>query len=86
MTGYLNYHTTTGGGVVIAVSNLLQSVMQIHDLEATKERVWIEMPVSDNFNLLLGNHYFVPDSNFTDIDNYLKFKCISVSRKHVKLF
>jgi hypothetical protein len=45
--------------------------MQIHDPEAAKERVWTVMPVSDSFNLLIGNHYFVADRNFTFIDNYL---------------
>jgi hypothetical protein len=55
--------------VLIAVSHLLQGVMQRHDLETTKECVRIEIPVSDNFSLLIGNHYFPPDCNVTIIDN-----------------
>jgi hypothetical protein len=57
---YLNSHTTSGSGALIAVSNLLQSVVRCHDLEATKECVWIEIHVSDNFNPLIRNHYFPP--------------------------
>jgi hypothetical protein len=45
---HLNSHTTRGGGVLIALSNLLQGVMRRHDLETTEECVWIEIPVSDN--------------------------------------
>jgi hypothetical protein len=33
--------------------------------------VWIA--VSDNVNLLTGNHYFPPDCNVTITDNYLHF-------------
>jgi hypothetical protein len=36
---YLNSHTTRGGGVLIAVSNLLQVVTLRYDLETTKECV-----------------------------------------------
>jgi hypothetical protein len=53
--GYLNSYTTSGDGVVFAVSNLLQGAMWRPDLETTKECVWIEIPASDNFNLLIGN-------------------------------
>jgi exonuclease III len=72
---YLNPHTTRGGGVLIIVSNLLQGVMRGHDLETAKEFVWVDIPVSDSFNLLvlIGNHYFPPDCNVTIIDSYLKF-------------
>jgi hypothetical protein len=44
-----------------------------HDLETNKECVWIEIPVSDNFSLLIGNHYFPPDCNVTIIGDYLNF-------------
>jgi hypothetical protein len=81
---YLNSHTTRGDGVLIAVSNLLQGVMRSHDLETTRECLWIEIPVIDNFSLLIGSHNFPPDSNVTIIGNYFnlfgaKFKCTSVS-------
>jgi hypothetical protein len=42
-----------------------------HDLETTTECVWIKIPVSDNVNRPIGNHYFPPDCNVTIIDNYL---------------
>jgi hypothetical protein len=63
----LNSHTTRGGGVLFALSNLWEGVMRRHDLEATKECVRIEIPVSDNFSLLIGNRYFPPDCNVTII-------------------
>jgi hypothetical protein len=41
---YLTSNTTRGGGVLIAVSNLLQGIKRRHDLETTTECVWIEIP------------------------------------------
>jgi hypothetical protein len=72
---YSNSHTTRGGGALIAVSNLLQGFMRRHDPETAKELVWVEIPVSDSFNLLVltGNYSFPPDCNITIIDSYLKF-------------
>jgi hypothetical protein len=35
--------------------------------------VWIETPVSDNFDLLTGNGLFPSDCIVTIIDNYIKF-------------
>jgi hypothetical protein len=43
-----------------------------HDLEMIEENVWIEIPVSDNFSLLIGDHYFPTDCNVTITDNYFK--------------
>lgn len=68
---YLNSHTNHA--VLFTVSNLLQRVMRRNDLETTYECVWIEIPVIDNLNLLIGNHYFLPYFNVTIIYNYLKF-------------
>jgi hypothetical protein len=87
--GYLISHTTRVGGVLIAVSNLLQSVRRSHDLETTEECVWI--PVTDIFNLLIGNHYFPADCNVTTIDNYFnffgtKFKCTSVLCRLISMY
>jgi hypothetical protein len=67
---YLNSHILQGGGVLFAVSNLLQSAMRRHSLQTTKNCVWIEILVSDNFSLrvLIGSHYFPPDCNFTMTD------------------
>jgi hypothetical protein len=44
-----------------------------HDLETTKKCVWIENLVSDNFNVLIGDHDFPPDCNVMITDNYLNF-------------
>jgi hypothetical protein len=46
--------------------------MRRYDIENTKECMWIEISVSDNFNLPTGTHYFPPDCNVTIIDSYLK--------------
>jgi hypothetical protein len=51
---YLNSDTIRGDGVLITVSNLLQVVMRRHDLETTKECVWIEISVSGNLHLSLS--------------------------------
>jgi hypothetical protein len=69
----LNSHTTRGGGVLIAVSNLLQIVMRRNDLKTSKECVWFEVPASDNISLLTGNHYFPPECNVAVIENCLQF-------------
>jgi hypothetical protein len=68
---YSNSNTTRGGGVLIAVTNLLKGIKRRHDLETTTESVWFEIPGSDNVNLLIGNHYFPSDCSVTIIDNYL---------------
>jgi hypothetical protein len=30
-------------------------------MEMAEECVWVDILISDSFNLLIGNHYFVPD-------------------------
>jgi hypothetical protein len=37
----------------------------------TKECVWVEIPVRDNYSLLIGNHCFSPDCDVKIIENYL---------------
>jgi hypothetical protein len=32
--------------------------------------VWIEIPLPDGFNLLIGNHYFSPHTDIKIIENY----------------
>jgi hypothetical protein len=68
---YIHSRTTRGSGVLIAVSNLLQGDMRRHEFETTAECVSTETPVSDNFSLLIGNHYFPPECIVTLTDNYL---------------
>jgi hypothetical protein len=36
-------------------------------------RVWVGIPVVDNNNLLIGNHYFEPDRDLKISENYLNF-------------
>jgi hypothetical protein len=33
--------------------------------------MWVEIPVADNNNLLIGNHYFALDCDVNMIENYL---------------
>jgi hypothetical protein len=47
--------------VLVVVSKSFQGVKWRYDLETTDECVWVEIPVVDNYNLLIGNHYFAPD-------------------------
>jgi endonuclease/exonuclease/phosphatase family metal-dependent hydrolase len=47
--------------------------MRRYEPETTRECVWIEISVSDNFSLLIVNPYFPPDCNVTIIDNCLNF-------------
>jgi hypothetical protein len=57
--------------VLIAVSKSLNGVKRRYDLEMTKECVWVEIPVIDNYSLPTGNHYFKPDCDVKLIENYL---------------
>jgi hypothetical protein len=49
-----------GGGVLIAVSNIVSGVRRGPDLELFPESVWVEISLPDGRNLLIGNHYFAP--------------------------
>jgi hypothetical protein len=42
-------------------------------LETKDECVWVKFPVSDNYNLLVGNHYFAPVCDVKVIENYSNF-------------
>jgi hypothetical protein len=39
----------------------------------TKECLWVEIHVGDNYRLLIGNHYFAPDCGIEVFENYLNF-------------
>jgi hypothetical protein len=56
--------------MLIAVSESLKGVKRRYDLEMIKECVWVEIPVRDNYSLLIGNHYFAPDCDVKIIENY----------------
>jgi hypothetical protein len=64
---------TRGGGVLIALSSRVRSYKRRYDLEYCDERVRVEIPTLDGFNLLIGNHYFPPDAKPENIANYFRF-------------
>jgi hypothetical protein len=35
--------------------------------------VCVKIPVRDNYNLFIGNHYFAPEYDVKIVENYLKF-------------
>jgi hypothetical protein len=70
---YLTSNTERGGGVPVAVSKSYRGVRRRYDLETTDECVWVRITVADNYNLLIGNHYFSPDCDVKIIENYLNF-------------
>jgi hypothetical protein len=61
---------TRGGGVLIALSSEVRSHKRRFDLEFCDEYVWVEIPTFDGLNLLIGNHYFPPDTKPEIIANY----------------
>jgi hypothetical protein len=63
---------TRGGGALIALSSRIRSFKRRHDLESYEECVWVEIHISDNHNLLIGNHYFPPDTKPDVITNYFR--------------
>jgi hypothetical protein len=64
---------TSGGGVLIALSPRVHSCKRRCDLESFDKRVWVEIPTYDGLNLLIGNHYFLPDTKPEVIANYFRF-------------
>jgi hypothetical protein len=64
---------TRGGGVLIALSANVRSCKRRYDLEFYEECVWAEIPTFNGFNLLIGNHYFPPDTKPEIIANYFLF-------------
>jgi hypothetical protein len=61
---------TRGGGVLTVLSSKIRTCKRRHDLEFYDECVWVEIPTLDNFNLLIVNHYFPPDTKPEIITNY----------------
>lgn len=61
---------------MIAVSEAVFGIKRRSDIEYFQECLWIEITVSDDRNLLIGNHYFSPDwLNF--LENLLDtFNCV----------
>jgi hypothetical protein len=63
---------TGGGGVLIALSSRIRSFKRRYDLQLYDECVWLELPTMDSLNLLIGNHYFPPDTKPEFITNYFR--------------
>jgi hypothetical protein len=57
---YSTSNTKRGGGVLTGVYKSFRGVKRRYDLETADECVWVEIPVHDNYSLLIGN-YFQPD-------------------------
>jgi hypothetical protein len=64
---------TRDGGFLIALSSTVRSYKRRYDSESCDECVWIEIPTSDGLNVLIGNHYFPPDTKHENIANYFRF-------------
>jgi hypothetical protein len=67
---YADFSLTLGGAVLTAFHQYLSGCKRRYDLELTSECVRIEIPIPDGFNLLVGNHYFSPDTDIRIIENY----------------
>jgi hypothetical protein len=61
-----------GGGVLTAIATSLGSSSRRYDLESCSECVWVEVPTDDGINLLVGNHYFSPDTKPEVITHYFR--------------
>jgi hypothetical protein len=59
--------------VLIAVNSRFRSFKQRFDLPFYEGCVWVELPAFDGENLLIGNHYFPPDTSPNKILNYFSF-------------
>jgi hypothetical protein len=67
---YTDFSLTHGGGVLTAVHQSPSGCKRRYDLELTSECVWIEIPLLDGFNLLVGNHNFSPNIDIKVVENY----------------
>jgi hypothetical protein len=59
-----------GGGVLTAIATSLGSCCHRYDLELYSECVWIEIPTADGISMLIGNHYFSPETKPEVISAY----------------
>jgi hypothetical protein len=57
--------------MLVAVSKSFQGVKRGSDLETTDKYLWVEIPVTKNYNLLPGDHYFPPDCDVKIIKDCL---------------
>jgi hypothetical protein len=62
-----------GGGVLIAVFSKSRSCKRKYDLQYYDECVWVEIPTQNGLSLLVGSHYFSPDTKVDIILQYYSF-------------
>jgi hypothetical protein len=63
---YTVYHADRklrGGRVLAAVLEAVSGAKHRLDLECFQECAWVQVAMTDNHNLLIGNHYFLPHVN-----------------------
>jgi hypothetical protein len=60
----------SGGEVLTAFSSRIRSSKRRYDLESYDECVCVEIPTLDSLKLLIGNHYFPPDTKPEVITKY----------------
>jgi hypothetical protein len=84
-TEYTDFSLTRGGGVLTAVHQSISGCKRRYDLELTSECVWIEIPLPDGFNLLVGNHYFSPNTDIRVIENYFNSLKIKLNPQNFRV-
>jgi hypothetical protein len=61
---------TRASGVLIAVHWSVSCCKRRYRIELTYECVWMYIPISDGFNLLVGNQYFPPNTDIKLTEKY----------------
>jgi len=60
---------------MICGSDSVSDVTRRTDLEMAEKCVWVNISTSDGFNLLIGNHYFVPDKTADTLEANSHIPC-----------
>jgi hypothetical protein len=55
-----------------AITASLCSCSRRYDLELCSECIWVEIPTADGISILIGNHYFPPDTKPEVITDYFR--------------
>jgi hypothetical protein len=63
-------NVTQGGGALIVISQPVSGIKRRFNSELINESVWIEIKIRDGSNLLIGNHYFPPDTKIDLLKSY----------------
>jgi hypothetical protein len=82
---YNDFSLTRDAGVPTAVNQSVSGCKRRYDLELTNESVWIEILVFDGLNLLVGNHYFPPNTGVKEIENFFNFLETNLNKKNFRL-